>query len=218
MSYTVKDFQGRVNAIFGREVLKVDGMMGPNTRKGIEDACKFRKVRRKEDLFNRGIRGVIWHWTAGANGIIALEKEAYNFLHDTKGNTYDGFHTVASQAMYDWRKGIGASHTRNMNSGWIGESVDAMAGAKQTNPITWGSHPITWEGIDAMLEHTMDMCNEYHIPVSKWTTLSHAEVQPTLGVTQKWKWDYTVLPGDTKSGDPVAVGNILRKRMMEIFG
>mgnify|MGYP001063865874 CR=1 FL=1 len=214
---TVRDYQGRVNGINNQPVLVVDGMNGPNTRQGIADAIKKVNVRRKQDLFDRGVRGVVWHWTAGANGIISLERKAYNFLHDTKGNTYDGMATVASQVMYDWRKGIGASHTLNMNTGWIGQSVDAMAGAKQTNPITWGSHPITWDGIDAMLEHTAELHDEYGFPISRWTTLSHAEVQPTLGIRQKWKWDYVVLPGDTVSRDPVEVGDILRDRLKEKF-
>lgn len=210
---TTRDYQGRVNGIFGQAQLTVDGMAGPKTRDGIARAMNQMNVRRKEDLFDRGVRGVVWHWTAGANGLIALEKDAYNFLHDTKGNTYDGNSTIAEQVMYDWRQGIGASHTKSMNTGWIGQSIDAMAGAKQTNPITWGSHPITWEGIDAMLEHTADLHREYGFPISQWTTLSHAEVQPTLGIKQRWKWDYTVLPGDTKSRHPVEVGNVLRDRL-----
>lgn len=217
MAFTVRDYQGRVNGIFQEARLVVDGMNGPNTRKGIADAMSKLRVRSKEDLFNRGVRGIVWHWTAGANGLIALERKAYNFLHDTEGNTYDGESTIAEQVMYDWRRGIGASHTKSMNTGWIGQSVDAMAGAKQTNPITWGSHPITWEGIDTMLEHSAELVKEYDIPVSPWTTLSHAEVQPTLGVTQRWKWDYVVLPGDSVSRDPVEVGNVLRKRMIDKF-
>lgn len=218
MTYSVRDYQARVNGIFQKERLKVDGMMGPNTRTGIKQAMEIRKVHRKQDLFDRGVRGVVWHWTAGANGLIEMEKEAYNFLTDTKGNIYDGNSTIAEQVMYDWRKGIGASHTKSMNTGWIGISQDAMAGAKQTNPITWGSHPITWDGIDAMLEQTWDVCEEYGIPVSPWTTLSHAEVQPTLGVKQRWKWDYVVLPGDDVSRNPRHVGDELRKRMLEKFG
>lgn len=214
---TTRDYQGRVNGIFDQPKLIVDGMNGPNTRAGISQAMAKMGVRRKEDLFDRGVRGVVWHWTAGANGLIELEKKAYNFLHDTKGNTYDGNATIAEQVMYDWRRGIGASHTKSMNTGWIGLSVDAMAGAVQTNPITWGSHPITWEGIDAMLEQTADLHREYGFPISRWTTLSHAEVQPTLGVKQRWKWDYVVLPGDTKSRDPVEVGDILRERLKERF-
>lgn len=217
MVFTVRDYQGRVNGVFNTPVLVVDGMSGPKTRQGISDAIQKMRVQRKEDLFHRGVRGVVWHWTAGANGLISLEKKAYNFLHDTEGNTYDGDSTVAEQVMYDWRKGIGASHTKSMNTGWIGQSVDAMAGAKQTNPITWGSHPITWKGIDAMLEWTADLSKEYQFPISRWTTLSHAEVQPTLGVKQRWKWDYVVLPGDTVSRNPIEVGDILRERLKRRF-
>ena len=65
-----------------------------------------------------------------------------------------------------------------------------------------------------MLDWTMDLCEEYDIPVSPWTTLSHAEVQQTLGIKQRWKWDYKVLPGYTKSVDARIVGDILRDRMI----
>lgn len=217
MTFTVREYQGRTNAILGRAILAVDGMMGPATRKAIEDAMRVRRVSRQEELFDRGVRGVVWHWTAGANGLIELEKNSYNFLTDTKGNLYDGNHTIAEQVAYDFTKGRGASHTKSMNTGWIGVSQDAMAGANGW-PLNWGSHPITWEGIDAMLQKTLEICEEYKIPVSKWTTLSHAEVQPTLGIPQRNKWDYMVLPGDTAVRDAVEVGDILRKRMVEKFG
>lgn len=216
MTYTIRDYQGRVNGIFNDDVLVVDGVNGPNTRQGIADAMEKMRVRRKQDLFDRGVRGIVWHWTAGANGIIELEKDHYNFLTDTKGNIYDGNSTIAEQVMYDWRRGIGASHTKSMNTGWVGISQDAMAGANGW-PMDWGSHPITWEGIDAMLEQTADVCEEYGIPMSRWTTLSHAEVQETLGVKQKNKWDYMVLPGYDKPVNAVKVGDILRKRMVEKF-
>lgn len=216
--FTVRDYQGRVNGIFGEERLKVDGVKGPNTHKGIEDACRFKGVRRSTDLFDRGVRGIVWHWTAGAKGFIELELKAYNFLHSVTGDTIQGESTIAEQVMYDWRRGIGASHTKSMNTGWVGQSVDAMAGSAQKNPMQWGSNPITWDGIDAMLEQSAEICNEYGIPISKWTTLTHAEVQPTLGVKQRWKWDYTVLPGDTNGfQDPVEIGNQLRQRLVEKF-
>lgn len=215
--YTVRDYQSRVNGIFNRPVLVVDGISGPKTRKGIADAMQERGVRKKQDLFTAGVRGVVFHWTAGANGFIEMERDAYNILTSTKGDTIDGNHTIAEQVNYNWKAGIGASHTRKMNTGWIGISQDAMAGANQV-PLDWGSHPITWEGIDAMLEACMEVCEEYNVPVSRWTTLTHAEVQPTLGVQQKWKWDYTVLPGDTVSRDPIQVGDELRKRMVEKYG
>jgi len=217
--YTIRDYQGRVNGIFDEQRLVVDGVSGPKTRQGIREAMAIKRVRRKTDLFDRGVRGVVMHWTAGAQGFIALERNAYNFLFSVEGDTIQGNHTIAEQVMYDWRKDIGASHTKSMNTGWIGCSVDAMAGSAQKNPMQWGSNPITWKGIDAMLEQTMEICEEYNIPVSPWTTLTHAEVQPTLGVKQRWKWDYTVLPGDTNGfQDPRKVGDMLRSRMKEKFG
>lgn len=213
MTYTVRDYQGRVNGIIGGPLLVVDGISGPKTRAAIKEAMKIKGVRNAVDLFTRGVRGVIWHWTAGANGFIELERNSYNFLFSTTGDSIDGNHTVQEQVNYDWRNGVGASHTKSMNTGWIGCSVDAMAGATES-PLNWGSHPITWEGIDAMLDQTMELCEEYDIPVSPWTTLTHAEVQPTLGVKQRWKWDYKVLPGFTRAKDASVVGDMLRDRMI----
>lgn len=213
MMYTAREYQGRVNGIMGGPVLTVDGMMGPKTRQAIQEAMKIKGVRHEKDLFTRGVRGVVWHWTAGAHGIIELERDHYNWLFDRMGNVHDGNHTVQDQVNYDHRTGVGASHTKSMNTGWIGLSVDAMAGAVES-PLNWGTNPLTWEGIDAMLDWTMDLCKEYDIPVSPWTTLSHAEVQQTLGVKQRFKWDYKVLPGDTRARDARVIGDILRDRMI----
>ena len=216
--FTVREYQGRVNGIYRSKVLTVDGISGPQTREWIAKAVKTKKVRRKQDLFNRGVRGIVMHWTAGANGLIELEKNAYNFLYTNSGEVHDGNSTVAEQVAYNWSKKVGASHTRSMNTGWIGCSLDAMAGATQADP-TGGSATITWEGVDAMLEHVMELCEEYDVPVSRWTTLTHAEVQQTLGVKQKNKWDYMFLPED-KSGfqDAVEVGDRMRDRMLRKFG
>ena len=213
MMYSAREYQGPVNGIMGGPVLTVDGMIGPKTRQGIQEAMKIKGVRNVEDLFTRGVRGVVWHWTAGAHGVIELERDHYNWIFDRMGNIHDGNHTVQDQVNYDWRAGVGASHTKSMNTGWIGLSVDAMAGAVES-PLNWGTNPLTWEGIDAMLDWTMDLCEEYDIPVSPWTTLSHAEVQQTLGVKQRFKWDYKVLPGDTRARDARVIGDILRDRMI----
>lgn len=213
MMYSAREYQGRVNGIMGGPVLTVDGMMGPKTRAGIQEAMRVKGVRHAKDLFNRGVRGIVWHWTAGAHGIIELERNHYNWLFDRVGSVFDGNHSVQDQVNYDWRNGIGASHTKSMNTGWIGLSVDAMAGAVES-PLNWGTNPLTWEGIDAMLDWTMDLCEEYEIPVSPWTTLSHAEVQQTLGVKQRFKWDYKVLPGYTRATDARIVGDVLRDRMV----
>jgi len=217
MTYTTRDYQGRVNGIFGSQILKVDGVYGPNTKQHVQEAMRVKDVKMPHELFTKGIRGIVWHWTAGASGIIDLERDSYNWLFDTEGRIYKGLHTVTDQVNYDWRKDIGASHTKSMNTGWLGLSLDAMAGAKES-PLEWGFNPITWKGIDAMLDHTMDLCESYDIPISPWTTLSHAEVQQTLGITQRFKWDYKVLHGYTHAKDARLVGDELRERMMERSG
>lgn len=58
------------------------------------------------------------------------------------------------------------------------------------------------------------LCCRYSIPVTRETVLSHAEVQPTLKVAQKGKWDIAWIPGMAAPGDPVAVGDELRRRIV----
>jgi len=48
--------------------------------------------------------------------------------------------------------------------------------------------------------------------------LTHAEVQPTLGVRQRGKWDITWLPGMEAPGDPIDVGDVLRAKISAALG
>ncbi|MBU2328302.1 MAG: SH3 domain-containing protein [Alphaproteobacteria bacterium] len=68
-----------------------------------------------------------------------------------------------------------------------------------------------------MLQRTAHWCRVYRIPVSRTTTLSHAEVQRNLGIRQRNKWDFTVLPGMTAVADPVMIGDRLRARLTEML-
>jgi len=217
MLYITRDLQARVNALNGMEVLKVDGMSGPNTRKPPRATMAKFDLSKEKDLFHdSGLHAIIWHWTAGRNKPSKDDLKHYNDVFDHEGNQYDGAARPEHQANYDWRKGIGVSHTKSANTGRIGMSVAGMYNANGW-PMKWGTHPITWEGIDAMLERTAMYCKKFWIPNSRWSTLSHAEVQQTLGIKQNNKWDYMVLPGDTKPRDAVVVGDILRKRMKDKF-
>ena len=74
-----------------------------------------------------------------------------------------------------------------------------------------GTEPITALQVDALATLCAKLCAQYEIPVSRYSVLTHAEVQPTLGIRQRWKWDITVLPGMTRPGDPVDVGDRLRE-------
>jgi hypothetical protein len=211
MGYTVRDVQARV-ASLGFNPGVIDGWSGKNTNRAVAAAMEARGVSRIEDLFHEsGLRGVVWHWTAGRYGTIAMERKAYNGLHDQNGERHDGDWRPEAQARY--RAGVyGASHTRNMNTGWIGESCDAMAGARE-RPLVWGPAPLTWPQVHSMLRATAEHCRAFDIPNSRFSTLGHAEVERTLGVKQKNKWDFTVLPGDTKVRDAIECGDVLREML-----
>lgn len=158
------------------------------------------------------MKRIHWHWTAGAPGINAKESDSYNFVITWP----DG--DVVACVPVDRQKpplvnGAYAAHTKGANSHAIGIAIDAMAGA-QERPFSAGKYPITEKQVAALVRLTRDLCAQYGIPVSRATTLSHAEVQPTLGIKQNAKWDIMWLPGMDRPGDPVQVGDTLRNMVM----
>ncbi len=164
----------------------------------------------------RGITGVTWHWTAGASGLNDKEEDSYNEIVQMDGSWAPGQFPVTAQ-IAPIRPGRYAAHTLNANTGRIGIACDAMFGMTE-RPLSWGKYPLTEAGIRTMLERTAHYCREWDIPVSRTTTLSHAEVQPTLGIKQNGKIDFIVLPGMTRVDDPVVVGDELRRQLLEIMG
>lgn len=218
MIYTSRDLQARVNALsVGKREIAVDGMTGPGTRAAVKAVMKERGVRKESQIFGEaGLHGIIWHWTAARKIPTQDDLKHYNDGFDFEGNHYDGGARPEIQSNYDWRRKIGVSHTRNANTGRIGMSVAGMYGASGW-PMNWGEHAVTWAGIDAMLERSALYATEFDIPVTKWSMLSHAEVEEVLGIKQKGKWDFMVLPGYTKPINAVEVGNILRARLIEKF-
>jgi hypothetical protein len=153
------------------------------------------------------VKRVIFHWTAGGNTPSNLDKGHYHFLIDGAGNVHKGTHPV--EANRKPVKGKYAAHTLNCNTGSIGVAVCAMAGAVE-RPFNAGSAPITPAQVKALAGLLRDLCAQYKIPVTRETVLSHAEVQPTLGIKQRGKWDIAWLPGMKGPGDPVAVGDKIR--------
>lgn len=212
MTYTVRDEQARLAAL-GYNPGPIDGILGSRTRDARRAALRDRGGHHVADLFHpSGLHRIHWHWTAGAYGLIEMERRAYNELIDQNGQVHDGLFRPEAQANY--RVGRAASHTLNANTGAIGLAVDAMGGARE-RPFTPGPAPITRAQLDALCERTAQHCAMYDIPVSRWSTLSHAEVQPTLGIRQRFKWDITWLPGMSAPGDPVEVGDRLRAMVVE---
>ena len=157
------------------------------------------------------MKRIVMHWTAGADGVIDLEADAYHFIVSRDGSVTQGKDKVEDN-IPPLVSGQYAAHTWKLNSYSIGVALDAMAGATEA-PFSWGRYPITEDQVEALCRLVASLSVKYGVPITPETVLTHAEVQPTLGITQKWKWDITVLPGMNKPGDPVDIGNILRKKI-----
>lgn len=212
MTFTVRDQQARLAAL-GYDPGPIDGIMGPKTKKARVEALRERGGHSAADLFHwSGLHRIHWHWTAGAYGDIAMERRAYNGLIDQHCNRIDGDFRFEAQARY--QVGRAASHTLNANTGAGSLACDAMAGA-QERPFKWGSAPLTMDMVWEMCEWTAELCAAYDIPIARSSTLSHAEIEPTLGIKQRWKWDFTVLPGMNNTDDPIKIGDCLRAMTVE---
>lgn len=157
------------------------------------------------------MKRIHWHWTAGAPGINPKESDSYNFVITWPDGEVVPCVPVERQ-IPPLVNGAYAAHTKGANSWAIGIAVDAMAGAKE-RPFNAGKYPITEKQVDALVKLSHRLGKQYGIPVTPETMLSHAEVQPTLGIKQNAKWDITHLPGMAIPGDPVAVGNKIRARV-----
>jgi hypothetical protein len=158
------------------------------------------------------MKRIVIHWTAGAHTPSSLDLQHYHFVIDGAGWMHTGKFPIAANLRPV--KGAYAAHTLNLNTGSIGIAVAAMAGAVE-RPFNAGRFPITPAQVDALVKHCALLADEYGIPVTRETILTHAEVQPTLGVKQRGKWDITWLPGMDKPGNPVTVGDELRGMILK---
>lgn len=210
MSYSTRDLQARLAAL-GHDPGPIDGLDGRLTRAAAAAAMDELGVGSVGGLFHAsGLHRIIIHWTAGAAGLIALEREHYHLIVGQDAKVHSG--ALKPEANADVSDGSYAAHTRALNTGSIGVAFDAMANAVEA-PFHPGPWPISSEQVSAMAELVADLCETYWIPVSRYSVLTHAEVQPTLGVWQRNKWDVTWLPGMSAPGDAVEVGDLLRARI-----
>ncbi len=193
-----------------RAGLTADGIVGPATLAALDKAFPpYGGVSAPAT----GLVRVILHWTAGTNVVSSHDKEAYHFIIGGDGSVHDGKHKP--EANISTSDGAYAAHTRGCNTGSIGVAVAGMFGAREA-PFHAGAYPIRQVQVDALVRLVADLCRKYGIPVTPRTVLSHAEVQPTLGIIQAGKWDISWLPGMTLPRDPVSVGNELRSRIAAV--
>lgn len=156
------------------------------------------------------MKRMIIHWTGGSNRASNVDRKAYHFIIEGDGTVVDG--NLKPEANLNISSGDYAAHTRRLNTGSIGIGVAAMMDATE-RPFSTGSAPITEEQVTALVELCANLAETYNIPVTRRTVLTHAEVQPTLGVAQRAKWDIMWLPGLDGPQDPLVIGDQLRRRI-----
>jgi len=158
------------------------------------------------------MKRIIMHWSAGSHTASNLDMEHYHFIVQGDGSVVVGKYTVADNESAS--DGKYAAHTKDCNTGSIGIAMAAMAGAVES-PFHAGAFPITPVQLEAFTKLAARLARDYNIPITPTTILSHAEVQPTLGIKQNGKWDIAWLPGMAKPADPVTVGGALRSMIFD---
>jgi hypothetical protein len=167
------------------------------------------------------MKRIIMHWTAGANTANGTDKRHYHFIIEIGPSgtprVVAGDHPPeANERIAKPNDGSTyAAHTRGTNTGAIGVAVAGMRGAKE-RPFSAGPSPMTEAQIDLLVQFVADLAKQYRIPVTPTTVLTHAEVQPTLGIQQRNKWDIMWLPGRSSTEDPIKIGNELRARISAV--
>lgn len=156
------------------------------------------------------MKGIVVHWTGGPNKATSLDRAHYHVIIDGDGTLVRGAKPITANES-PVKAGQYAAHTLGCNSGFIGVSLAGMLNAVES-PFDPGDAPLTrtqWDKLPLVLA---DLCRRYGIPVTKQTVLSHAEVQDTLQIKQRGKWDIARLPFDLSVKGAHACGDIFRSR------
>lgn len=156
-----------------------------------------------------------WHWTAGGPDILPEESDSYNYIFRWPDGKCVSCVPDKNQ-IPPLLNGAYAAHTRGANSRALGLSMDGMALAKE-RPFDAGKYPITEEQVNALVEKSAFLNRKYGIAVTRSTNLSHAEVETTLKIKQRQKWDIMWLPGMDKPGNAIEVGDFLRKKVSALM-
>jgi hypothetical protein len=162
------------------------------------------------------ISRVVGHWTAGHYTPTADDRSHYHVLIDGNAKPVRGTPSIALNAHPKAAKGY-AAHTLNCNTGSIGISICAMAGAVEA-PFNAGRAPLTKDQWDVFVLAIADLCERYKLPVTHKTVLTHAEVQANLGIKQRGKWDIAILPFDPSFNTAKKVGDRLRAEVKAALG
>ncbi|WP_315920466.1 peptidoglycan-binding protein [Mesorhizobium sp. SP-1A] len=192
--------------------LAADGIVGPITSAALfgttppQDAAPSGIVP-ADWMPAAKMQRIIVHWTAGAHKASGLDRSHYHIMIEDDGKLVRGTPSIdLNQA--PTRKGY-AAHTLNCNSGSVGVSLCCMASAVE-NPFAVGSAPMTRKQWGTLPKVLAALCKRYGIVVTPKTVLSHAEVQGTLGIAQRGKWDISRLAFDPTVLGATACGDLFR--------
>lgn len=162
--------------------------------------------------FNR----ITAHHTGGPYTPTGKDLASYPICIDGDGRSHQGIHPLdANSADRQLTAGDYYAHTWKLNSGNFGIAVCCMGKGAWDDPrgsTRFFPHP---RQIDALIREAAKWCAELKIPVTGRTVLSHAEVEPVLGVKQKQKWDYDYQIRNTAGRDPVAIFDEIRQEVLE---
>lgn len=153
---------------------------------------------------------IIAHWNVETYKPSELSKQHYHFIYDGNGREIIG--NCSPEANINVADGYYAKHTLGCNEGSIGVACSAMFGA--VSETKYGKYPIKAIQFDSMCAGIARLCIKYGIAVTKKTVLTHAEVQGTLGIKQRGKWDIAVLPHAGFRG-ATPCGNFMRSKVQE---
>ena len=160
------------------------------------------------------MKRLISHWTGGGNRANAKDRKHYHRLVEYDGTIVEGTEGIEDNIVTS--DGDYARHTLNLNTQSIGVALCGMLGATE-RPFYPGPSPITERQWHTFCILISDLCREYSIPITPETVLTHAEVESTLGVKQRGKWDLTRLPHRPELRGSRAVGDHMRALVQEAF-
>jgi hypothetical protein len=150
------------------------------------------------------------HWTGGGHKANVRDRTSYHILIEGDGTLVRADISIKANEKDSGLKP--AYHTLNANTGALGVSMCCMAGAKE-QPFDPGRAPMTQVQWDKTIAAVADLAKRYGIPVTPKSILTHAEVQPNLGIKQRNKWDITRLPFDPSVNGHRQVGEKLRREV-----
>ena len=205
MTYPIRAKQARCAAL-GFWPGPIDGVDGKRTQAAYSAAVAAQKAKGLPFQHPSGLTRIHLHWTAGGHTANTTDKAHYHCIIEGSGNEVWSHPETAKLA-----------HTLNANSGAIGLSMACMAGAVE-RPFSWGSAPMTTAQLHGLAKVAARLALKYDIPITRYSVLSHAEVQPVIGIKQKQKWDICIIPSMSEPGNPNAVGDRIRQIILGYAG